>query len=57
MWEKDFFNQFWDNNRQLPLILVIEVFGRPKGTQGSRQVVSYATFEILDSEDGKVRYG
>ena len=28
VWERDFFNMYWDNDRQKPLILVIEVFGR-----------------------------
>ena len=57
VWDRDFYNLYWDNDRQEPLLLVVEVFGRPAGTQGGRQAVAYATFEICDRADGKLKYG
>lgn len=38
-------------------MLVVEVFGRPRGAQGGREAVAFATFDIADREDGKLRYG
>jgi hypothetical protein len=57
VWDRDFFNLYWDDDREKPLILVIEVFGRPRGAQGGREAIAFATFDIADREDGKLRYG
>jgi hypothetical protein len=57
VWDRDFFNLYWDDDRQKPLMLVIEVFGRARGAQGGREAIAFATFDIADREDGKLRYG
>ena len=55
VWEADFYNMFWDSDRSEMLYFVVEVFGRSLGSK-SKALIGYSVVEIVNPEDGKIKY-
>lgn len=54
-WKKDFYEMYIKDRK--PLQLVLELFGRPKGSNDAVGPIGFAMLEINNPQDGKIAYG